>query len=424
MLKLSPKKNLQGIINVPGDKSISHRAVLFASIADGVSRITNFLNGHDCVSTINCFRDLGVNIDTDKENVIINGCGMHGLKPPRKTLFTGNSGTTTRLLTGLLSAQPFNSVVDGDDSIRTRPMKRIITPLSMMGANISAAKGEHCPLIINGKKLHGIDYTLPVPSAQLKSALILAGLYAEGETIIRETISSRNHTELMLGMFGADSHVDGLNIHIKSVPRLFSCDINVPGDISSAAFFMVAGLISENSEIVIKNVGINETRSGIIKVLKDMGGAISIENITGDYEQVADITVKSSNLKGVTVAGDIIPSLIDEIPVIAVAAAFAEGRTVISDAAELKHKETNRIDTIVSELKKANVDIHGTEDGLIIDGGNTVKGNTFNSHGDHRLAMAMSVLALAAERDSVIQGEEAASVSYPDFYMDLAGLTR
>jgi 3-phosphoshikimate 1-carboxyvinyltransferase len=367
---------------------------------------------------------MGIDIKTDGYEVFVSGRGMRGLKAPDTVLYTGNSGTTTRLLTGLLAAQSFDSVIDGDDSIRTRPMDRVIKPLSMMGADIIPSDGGRCPLRIKGKKLNGIEYTLPVPSAQVKSAVILAGLYADGETVIIENIKSRNHTELMLGMFGSDCGMSDGIIRVRHTDKLNAAEIDIPGDISSAAFFMVAGLLSENSEIILRNVGINPTRSGIITVLRNMGGDIMIENIRGDFEPSADIIVRSSDLSGTEISGDIIPSLIDEIPAIAAAAAFATGKTVISGASELKHKETDRIKSIVSELKKANVDIFETADGFIINGGNPVRASEFDSFGDHRIAMAMSVLALNARGTSVIKNHEACGVSYPGFYEDLFSLTR
>ena len=419
---IKPAPYLKGEITVPGDKSISHRAVMFGSICEGTTHITGFLNGADCLSTISCFRKMGIKIDTDGQNVNVFGKGMHSLTPPDCILYTGNSGTTTRLLTGLLCGQNFDCVIDGDDSIRRRPMKRIRTPLEMMGANIS---DDFCPLHIKASKLHGIEYTLPVASAQLKSAIILASLYADSNTVITEPQKSRDHTELMLSAMGADIKQSGEKIISSPAYKLRSLDINVPSDISSAAFFMVAAAITNNSQITIKNVGINETRSGIIDVLKMMGANIKLDNehLSG-LEKVCDITVSTSALHGCTIGGEIIPRLIDEIPVIAVAAAFAEGDTIIKDAQELKVKESNRLDAIVCELARAGADIEATDDGMIIHGGKAIRGAAFSVYGDHRMAMSMAVLALAAEGDSVIENPEVVDISFPDFFDLLSSLTK
>ena len=314
-------KSARGILTVPGDKSISHRAVMLGSLADGTTEITGFLQGADCLSTIDCFRNMGIQIDVNGENVTVHGKGLHGLKKPEKMLYTGNSGTTTRLLCGILSAQSFDTEITGDASICKRPMGRVTKPLSLMGARI---ENEYCPLYIHGTSLNGIDYNMPVASAQVKTAIILAGLYAEGETVIHEIEKSREHTELMLGAMGADIKVNGLDITVKKTGNLSPVKADVPGDISSAAFFMVLGAVMPNSEITIKNVGINPTRTGIIDILKDMGADILLQNTRiSAGESVADITVKSSSLHGTTIGGSIIPRLIDELPVIAVAAEAA-----------------------------------------------------------------------------------------------------
>lgn len=324
-------KHLKGEITVPGDKSISHRSIMLGSIASGITEVHGFLNGADCISSMNCFRQMGVDIAYDGSIVTIHGNGLHGLKAPADTLDVGNSGTTTRLMSGILAAQNFSSRVIGDDSICRRPMKRIITPLAMMGADITSERGNDCaPLIINGRKLKGIHYDSPVASAQVKSCVLLAGLYADGETSVTEPYVSRNHTELMLNAFGGSCTTLGTTATVTSDPVLTGQKIVVPGDISSAAYFLVAGLIAENSEITIKNVGINPTRDGIIDVIKMMGGDITFANVNADSgEPTADITVKTSSLKGCVIEGDIIPKLIDEIPVIAILACFAEGETVI-----------------------------------------------------------------------------------------------
>ena len=420
-----PAKYLKGEINIPGDKSISHRAVFFGSIAQGTTEINNFLMGEDCLDTVKCFRKMGINIEIDNNSkVLVHGKGLHGLMQPKFTLYTGNSGTTTRLLLGLLAGQNFDSSIDGDKQIRKRPMDRVIIPLKMMGAKINGQDSDkYCPINIKGKPLNGIKYTLPVASAQLKSALILASLYAQDTCYFREPSTSRNHTELMLNYFGANIKINGLGISSSPVTNLSSQQINVPGDISSAAFFVTAGLIIPNSEITLKDIGINKTRTGIIDVLTKMGGNIKISDIrTFNNEPVANITVSTSSLSGITICGDIIPRLIDEIPVIAVAASVASGTTIIKDAKELKVKETNRIKTVVSELSKAGIDIMETDDGMIIKGGNKIKGADFDSYGDHRIAMATAILALAAETPSAISGTEAVNISFPGFFDTIKSL--
>ena len=409
-------KKAVGQIKVPGDKSISHRAVMLGSLANGVTEISGFLKGADCLSTIDCFRKMGIDIDINGENVTVHGNGLRGLKKPDEMLYTGNSGTTTRLLCGILAGQNFDTSITGDASIQKRPMGRVVQPLSMMGAKI---ENEYCPLYITGTKLHGIDYKMPVASAQVKTAIILAGLYADGETVIHEIEKSRDHTELMLSAMGADLTVDNLDITVKPTNDLTAVNVDVPGDISSAAFFLVLGAIMPNSQITVTNVGINPTRTGIIDVLKDMGADITLENVhTSAGETVADITVRSSSLKGTTVGGDIIPRLIDELPIIAVAAVFADGQTVIKDAQELKVKETNRIRAIVDEFNKCGIDITETDDGMIINGGKSIHGADFKTYGDHRMAMSLTVLAQLADGESTLDDSDCACVSYPTFFDD------
>lgn len=409
-------KKAVGQIKVPGDKSISHRAVMLGSLANGVTEISGFLKGADCLSTIDCFRKMGIDIDINGENVTVHGNGLRGLKKPDEMLYTGNSGTTTRLLCGILAGQNFDTSITGDASIQKRPMGRVVQPLSMMGAKI---ENEYCPLYITGTKLHGIDYKMPVASAQVKTAIILAGLYADGETVIHEIEKSRDHTELMLSAMGADLTVDNLDITVKPTNDLTAFNVDVPGDISSAAFFLVLGAIMPNSQITVTNVGINPTRTGIIDVLKDMGADITLENVhTSAGETVADITVRSSSLKGTTVGGDIIPRLIDELPIIAVAAVFADGQTVIKDAQELKVKETNRIRAVVDEFNKCGIDITETDDGMIINGGKSIHGADFKTYGDHRMAMSLTVLAQLADGESTLDDSDCACVSYPTFFDD------
>lgn len=406
-----------GEITVPGDKSVSHRAVMFNSLAKGAAHITGFLKGADCLSTIECFKALGVEIEMSEDMITVHGNGLHGLREPQKMLYTGNSGTTTRLLCGILSGQDFNSSLTGDKSIEKRPMKRVTEPLSLMGAKI---ENDYCPLYITGSKLHGTEYKMTVASAQVKTALILAALYADGETVIYEKEKSRDHTERMLAAMGADIVCDGLKITIHPGNELHSADIDVCGDISSAAFFMALGLIMPSSRVTVRNVGVNPTRTGIIDVLKAMGADMKFENeriVSG--EPVADITVSSSRLKGVTISGDIIPRLIDEIPIIAAAAVFAEGKTVIKDAHELRVKETDRIAAIENEFSKCGADITASEDGMVIRGGKPIHGADFKTYGDHRMAMSLSVLAQLADGDSSLDDDKCVSVSYPTFFDDL-----
>ena len=389
---------------------------MLGSLANGVTEISGFLKGADCLSTIDCFRKMGIDIDINGENVTVHGNGLRGLKKPDEMLYTGNSGTTTRLLCGILAGQNFDTSITGDASIQKRPMGRVVQPLSMMGAKI---ENEYCPLYITGTKLHGIDYKMPVASAQVKTAIILAGLYADGETVIHEIEKSRDHTELMLSAMGADLTVDNLDITVKPTNDLTAVNVDVPGDISSAAFFLVLGAIMPNSQITVTNVGINPTRTGIINVLKDMGADITLENVhTSAGETVADITVRSSSLKGTTVGGDIIPRLIDELPIIAVAAVFADGQTVIKDAQELKVKETNRIRAVVDEFNKCGIAITETDDGMIINGGKSIHGADFKTYGDHRMAMSLTVLAQLADGESTLDDSDCACVSYPTFFDD------
>ncbi len=416
---------LHGEITIPGDKSISHRAVMFGALADGLTQITHFLQGADCLSTIDCFRRLGIEIENTPEKILIHGKGLHGLQASASALDVGNSGTTTRLISGILAAQPFETVLDGDDSIRKRPMRRIMEPLSMMGADLISIKENDCaPLRIRGNALHGIHYHSKVASAQVKSAVLLAGLYADGETKVTEPAVSRNHSEIMLRYFGADVHTTGTTAAIKPQPHLTGQSVTVPGDISSAAYFIAAGLLIPNSEILIRNVGINPTRDGILKTALAMGGDITLLNERREGEPTADLLVKSSSLHGITIEGDIIPTLIDEIPIINIMAAAAEGKTVIKDAAELKVKESDRIKVMVQYLTTMGAEITGTDDGMIIEGGRPLHGAVIDSHLDHRIAMSFSIAALLAEGETKIKGSELVNISYPSFYDDLNRLRR
>lgn len=417
-------KPLKGTVTIPGDKSISHRAVMFGSLAEGTTEITHFLKGADCLSTIACFRQMGISIEEKKDCILVHGKGLHGLSAPSTMLDTGNSGTTTRLISGILSGQPFESVLNGDASIQKRPMGRIITPLSQMGANITSLKGNGCaPLKIAPASLKGIHYQSPVASAQVKSAILLAGLYADGITSVTEPALSRNHTELMLSAFGAKVSSEGTTASICSAPRLVGQKIEVPGDISSAAYFIAAALMVPGSEVLIQNVGINPTRDGILRVCQEMGADITLLNQKeGSGEPSCDLLVKYSELKPASIGGDLIPTLIDEIPILAVLAAHAQGTTLIKDAQELKVKESNRIDTVVNALKAMGVDVYATEDGMVIHGGTPLHGAVIDSFLDHRIAMSFAVAALSASGETTILGRECVDISYPDFYKDLASL--
>lgn len=425
-MKFKKASHLQGEIIIPGDKSISHRSVMFGSIAKGTTKVSHFLQGADCLSTISCFQSMGIQIENNGSEVVVHGKGIHGLRKPEAILDCGNSGTTTRLISGLLAAQSFDVTLTGDDSIQRRPMKRIMEPLSLMGADIRSLNGNDCaPLAISGRKLHGIHYTSKVASAQVKSAILLAGLYADGETKVTEPYISRNHTEIMLGHFGASVHTEGTTACIAPASELYGREITVPGDISSAAFFLAAGILVPNSEILIRNVGVNPTRDGILKVCQSMGAKLSLLNESSESgEATADILVKSGSLHGTEIGGAIIPTLIDELPIIAAMACLAEGETVIKDAAELKVKESNRIQVMVQNLSAMGADVTETEDGMIIRGGRPLHGALIDSKLDHRIAMTFAVLGLCADGETEITGAECVNISYPDFYNDLERLTK
>lgn len=422
---------LKGEVQIPGDKSISHRAVMLGSIARGTTEISHFLSGADCLSTIHCFQKMGIEIEQSKDLVLVHGRGLRGLKAPQGILDTGNSGTTTRLICGILSGQNFSSVLSGDDSLNSRPMKRIMDPLNQMGARITSIQDNNCaPLRIEPGTLHGIRYVSPVASAQVKSSVLLAGLYADSPVSVTEPVLSRNHTELMLGSFGADIsselHADGsATASVSPCAELYGQKIQVPGDISSAAYFIAAGLLVPGSRLLVKNVGINPTRAGFLEVCRKMGADIGYLNRQSQGgEETADLLVTPKPLTGTVIEGAVIPSLIDEIPILAVMAAFAEGTTVIRDAAELKVKETNRIQTVTENLLAMGAEIIPTEDGMIIHGTGALKGTQIQSHLDHRIAMAFSVAALAAEGTTTILDGQCVDVSYPGFFaqlMDLSG---
>lgn len=416
---------LTGTIDIPGDKSISHRAIMFGSIANGNTTITNFLEGEDCLSTIDCFRNMGVEIKRNEDTVEIFGTGLSGLKEPVEILNVGNSGTTTRLLLGILAGTPFHSCLIGDESIAKRPMNRVTNPLRQMGASIDGREqGNFTPLSIRGGKTKAIAYKSPVASAQVKSAILLAGLQSEGTTSVTEPHKSRDHTERMLRAFGGEVVEAGLTVSVTGKQELHAVNIIVPGDISSAAFFLVAGAIIPNSRITLKKVGLNPTRTGIIDVLRNMGANVSISNETiENFEPVGDLTISTSALTGIEISGDIIPRLIDEIPIIALLATQANGKTVIKDAGELKVKETNRIDTVVSELSKLGASIESTDDGMIIYGqSGKLTGKTVNSYGDHRIGMMLAIAACLTEGPMALENSEAIAVSYPSFFEHLESL--
>lgn len=412
---------LRGELEIPGDKSISHRTIMFGSLANGITEVTHFLQGADCLSTISCFQKLGIEIENTNDKILIHGKGLHGLSAPTEILDCGNSGTTTRLISGILSGQSFTSTLTGDASIQKRPMKRIMEPLSQMGADITSLYNNNCaPLTIKGSNLKGIHYHSPIASAQVKSAILLAGLYAEGETKVTEPYVSRNHSEIMLSYFGADIKTENTTAILLPAPILEGQKVAVPGDLSSAAYFIAAGLLVPGSEILLKNVGINPTRDGILRVAKEMGGEIELLNVNTDNgEPTADLLVKFSALHGITIGGEIIPTLIDEIPIIAIMAAFAKGTTIIKDAAELKVKESNRIQVMVDNLKAMGADIESTDDGMIIHGGKDLHGAIIDSHKDHRIAMSFAIASLLADGNMTILDKDCVDISFPSFYQDL-----
>ena len=418
---------LKGSFELIGDKSISHRAIMFSSISKGSNKISNFLMGQDCLSTISCFRKMGVDIDIVGKDVFVKGNGLRSLKKPNDILDVGNSGTTIRLMMGILAGNDFESILVGDESIGKRPMKRVTDPLKQMGCIIDGKDdGNYTPIKINGGNLKSINYDMPVASAQVKSALILASLYANGESIINEKVKSRNHTEIMLKSFGADIEVDDLSIKVNPVDELYNQDIYVPGDISSAAFIIVGALISEGSEVLIKNVGLNSTRTGILDVVKSMNGNLEIldKRFVGG-EVVGDILVKySPNLNATTIDKEIIPRLIDEIPVIAVLATQCEGTTIIKDAHELKVKESNRIKAVVDNLQKMGADIEELEDGMIIKGKSKLKGAYIETFKDHRIAMSFSIANLISESEVTLDNSLCVDISFPGYFNLLKYLTK
>lgn len=418
-------KQLNGTIEVPGDKSISHRAIMFGALANGQTTIEHFLHGEDCLSTIAVFRQLGVAIDVSSDKITVHGTGIESLKQPSTILDVGNSGTTIRLMMGILAGRPFESRLTGDASIQKRPMNRVITPLKTMSAAISAQEGGLAPVTVSAvETITGINYDMPVASAQVKSALLFAGMQSDEVTIINEKEKSRDHTERMLQQFGGEITIDGLSISITKQPPLQGQNIYVPGDISSAAFFLVAASLLAGSKVTLKNVGMNPTRTGIIDVLRDMGAAIAETSQPTTGEPLSDLTVSAAPLKATEIGGSLIPRLIDELPIIALLATQAEGTTVIKDAEELKVKETNRIDTVAEELTKMGADITATPDGLIIKGPTALHGATVSSHGDHRIGMMLAVAGFIASSPVELEDAEAIAVSYPNFFEHVEQLSK
>ena len=415
--------SLKGTIQVPGDKSISHRAIMFGSMASGTTTVEGFLLGDDCLSTISCFQKLGVDIELTGKAVTIKSGGEESWAEPTEVLDTGNSGTTTRLMLGLLAGTSFHSVMAGDESIAKRPMKRIINPLREMGADIRGRKdGQFTPLAVQGTKLSAINYTLPVASAQVKSAILLAALKAEGKTVIREPVPTRDHTEIMLEHFGAVITRGNGSIELEGGQKLTAAHVEVPGDISSAAFLIGAALITEQSEVRLTNVGSNPTRTGILDVIAQMGADFDVKERAVEGESSADLAIRSSKLNGIEIGGELIPRLIDEIPLIALIATQAHGTTVIKDAEELRVKETDRIAAVVAELSKMGADITATEDGMIINGPTVLTGADMKTYGDHRLGMMAAVAALAATGEVHIDEPDCIAVSFPNFVEQMNSL--
>lgn len=420
---LSPPAHLVGTLAPPGDKSISHRSALLNAMAQGEAMVTNYSPGGDCASTLRCLRALGARVASleAEGSFAIQGMGLDGFREPDNVLNAGNSGTTMRLLSGLLAGQPFLSIVSGDSSLRSRPMDRVITPLRQMGAHIQGRYNDSkAPLVIRGGMLRGIEYTLPVASAQVKSCITIAGLFAREETVLHQPAASRDHTELMLQQMGATLIEDGLTLTIKPAQELKPLDIQVPADISSAAYWLVAAVCHPSARVTVTNVGINPTRAGIIEALQNMGARLTIANrrVQGG-EEVADVTAESSDLTATEVAGDLIPRLLDEAPVLALAACFARGTTLIRDAQELRVKESDRIKTTVQELSRLGADIRELPDGMAIHGRGSLHGAAGQSHGDHRLAMTLGIAGLLAPGEMEVRGAESASISYPGFWEDL-----
>ena len=422
---IRPARTISGSLEVPGDKSISHRYAMLASLAEGPSEITRFSAAADCRSTLDCFSRLGVKIDIQGDRVRIAGLGLEGLRRPSRTLDAGNSGTTMRMLAGILAGQEFRSTLDGDASLRRRPMRRVMDPLAKMGARIHAREGGFAPLKIEGTRLSPIDYALPVPSAQVKSAVLLAGLFADGVTSVTEPVRTRDHTELALAEFGAHLEHEGRTIRIHGRPRLKGRSLVVPGDLSSAVFFLAAAMVLPESNLVVHNVGLNPTRSAVLDVLGSMGAPVSLVSIRSEHgELVGDVSVRHEPLNGGSIQGDVIAQLIDELPAIAVLGPYTEKGIEIRNAAELRVKESDRIAVLAENLRRMGAQVEELPDGLLVAGRSAgrLHGAEIEPHGDHRMAMAFAIAALGAEGETVIRDAECAAVSYPDFFPTLERL--
>jgi 3-phosphoshikimate 1-carboxyvinyltransferase len=426
-LTIQPVQALQGTLKLPGDKSITHRALLLSALADGASRITGYLDGEDCRATMGCLRTLGAQVERHNgHELVVRGHGWEGWRPPHRALDCVRSGTTMRLLAGLLAGQPFDSVLGGEPQLLRRPMQRIITPLEQMGGRIEGREGGLPPLAISGRPLHAITYELPMASAQVKSAILLAGLRAQGETTVVEPGPSRDHTERMLRARGVAVESEGLSHRVTGpVGNLNPLDTRVPGDFSSAAYFLVAAAIVPDSEVTLWNIGINPTRTGLLDVLREMGAEIvSLNRRDESGEPVADLWVRAHALQGVEVGGELVPRMIDEFPILALAATQAEGTTVVRDAAELRVKETDRIATTVESLRALGAQIEGTPDGFVVEGPTPLIGAPVNSHGDHRLAMTLAIAGCMARGETIIHGAECIGDSFPGFQESLYALTK
>ncbi len=418
--RISPARSVSGSITLPGDKSISHRYAILGAIAEGTTRLRNYSTGADCASTLGCLRALGIDIEVRADEVVIHGRGLDGLREPAATLDAGNSGSTIRMLSGILAGQPFPTRIGGDESLSRRPMDRIMKPLAEMGASIEARNGRYPPLEIRGAKLRPIDYALPVASAQVKSCVLLAGLYAEGRTTVREPVATRDHTEIALREFGGSVETAGRAISIEGRPRLSARELAVPGDLSSAAFFLVAALLVPGSRLLIQGVGLNPTRSALLDFLASMGARIRILNVAQSAGELAgDVLVEHSPVKGGVIEKALVSSLIDEIPVLAVLGAASDEGLVVRDAAELRVKETDRIATVAENLRRLGVQVEVMPDGMCVPGRQRFRAADLDSFGDHRIAMAFAVAALAAEGECVIESAEAACVSFPEFFQKL-----
>lgn len=427
--RIAPARAVRGLVNVPGDKSISHRYAMLAGIATGTTEIYNYSTGEDCQSTLSCMSRLGVKHERSerdsREVLTIYGAGTRSLVPPAEILDAGNSGSTIRMLSGILAAQPFRTEITGDSSLVKRPMGRVMKPLGLMGARIEAREGQFAPLNIQGSPLRAIDYQLPVPSAQVKSCILLAGLYADGETVVRESVTTRDHTEIALRELGADITIEPRTVRIRGGAELTAKPLVVPGDISSAAFFIVAALMAQDADLTIANVGLNPTRAALLDVLRSMGAAIKlvhIEQVNG--ELIGTLQIKTSRMKGSVIEGATTAALIDEIPVLAVLGASTKDGLIIRDAAELRVKETDRIATISENLTRMGITVHTTEDSIEIPGSQRFRAATVDSKGDHRIAMAFSVAALSANGECAVEGAESAAVSFPEFYQLLREISR